>query len=337
MTLTTTTTRITKMTDFRKYDHLERFKHSDVEGILHGTVYVFPKLDGTNGSVFLDEAGNIACASRNRVLSLESDNAGFCAWVLSADPKAAAIRDLVRTYPHLVVYGEWLVPHTLKTYREDVWRRFWVFDIYDTILHSYLPFGTVSELLRNEIDLIHPLSIYTNPSEGQLRDEADKNTYLVRDGAGAGEGIVLKNYEWRNRYGRQPWAKIVRNEFKEENRKVMGVPGKPGTFNVEAAIAQEFVTQTLVTKTHAKILVDLVNRSGESAAVLDTVEDVKRFTEKFRPQLIPQLLGRVYHDLIVEEMWAILKKYQKSHPTINFRDLQGRVTVRIKELAKDLF
>ncbi|KKL61905.1 hypothetical protein LCGC14_2190600, partial [marine sediment metagenome] len=34
-----------------------------------------------------------------------------------------------------------------------------------------------------------------------------------------GEGIVLKNYQWENRWGEQPWAKIVRNEFKEENKR----------------------------------------------------------------------------------------------------------------------
>lgn len=35
------------ITEFLKYPHLERFGNVEVEGIEHGAVYVFPKIDGT--------------------------------------------------------------------------------------------------------------------------------------------------------------------------------------------------------------------------------------------------------------------------------------------------
>ena len=34
-------------------------------------------------------------------------------------------------YPYLRLYGESLVPHSIKDYREDAWRKFYVFDVYD--------------------------------------------------------------------------------------------------------------------------------------------------------------------------------------------------------------
>lgn len=61
---------------FVKYPHLERFGNSEVEGIEVGITHVFPKLDGTNASLWLED-NDICAGSRNRVLSKESDNAGF--------------------------------------------------------------------------------------------------------------------------------------------------------------------------------------------------------------------------------------------------------------------
>ena len=65
---------------FRKYQHIERFGTDEVLGIDDGLNYIFPKIDGTNSSVWLDE-GVITAGSRNRELTLDKDNAGFCAWV----------------------------------------------------------------------------------------------------------------------------------------------------------------------------------------------------------------------------------------------------------------
>lgn len=68
--------------EFTKYMHLERIGTSEVEGIEDGLTYVFPKLDGTNASVWLNEEGEVQAGSRNRHLSIGADNAGFLAWVL---------------------------------------------------------------------------------------------------------------------------------------------------------------------------------------------------------------------------------------------------------------
>jgi len=48
---------------FKKYQHLERYGTDDVADIEFGEVLIFPNLDGTNASVWLDEEGNIKAGS----------------------------------------------------------------------------------------------------------------------------------------------------------------------------------------------------------------------------------------------------------------------------------
>ena len=113
------------MSDFIKYVHLERFGTDEVDGINIGKCHIFPKIDGTNASIWLED-GVFCCGSRNRVLSLDDDNAGFMAWATGR----VELRALLDSLPAgSRVYGEWLVPHSLRTYRDDAWRRFYVFDV----------------------------------------------------------------------------------------------------------------------------------------------------------------------------------------------------------------
>lgn len=316
---------------FRTYDHLCRIGHEKVGGILEGEVFVFPKIDGTNASVWLKD-GEVQCGSRNRILTVEDDNAGFCRYINSDE--ALEIRNFLALHPEIRLYGEWLVPHTLKTYREDAWRKFYVFDVHQKDV-GYLHYNVYwNELLSDysDINVIPPLAEISNPSSEQLEKLVEQNTYLIQENAGVGEGVVLKNYYWRNSRQEQPWGKMVRNEFKDQNKLLFGHAKIVGERIIEAEIAKEFVTASLVNKTRAKVVLDVANAEyGNSypSAKLKGVE------ESYRHKIIPQLLGRVYHDLVEEEIWEILKKFK--HPTIDFKKLQRYVTLSIKELAQDLF
>lgn len=59
-----------------KYQHICRVGTDEVEGIEAGKCFVFYKIDGTAGSVWMDD-NEICCGSRNRRLSLDKDNQGF--------------------------------------------------------------------------------------------------------------------------------------------------------------------------------------------------------------------------------------------------------------------
>lgn len=67
------------MSPFKRYIHVERLDSDECAGLLENDgVYVTAKVDGSNGSVWWDgDAHRLACASRNNVLDLDEDNAGF--------------------------------------------------------------------------------------------------------------------------------------------------------------------------------------------------------------------------------------------------------------------
>jgi hypothetical protein len=293
---------------FLKYQHLERYGNTEVEGIEVGTCYVFPKLDGTNGSVWWD--GGIKAGSRNRELALDNDNAGF----MNAMVVDKAISKFLDSNPYIILYGEWLVPHTLKTYNDDAWRKFYVFDVYDRTRERLLSYDEYSApLIAAGINVIAPIAIIKNGTETHFTECLSKAHYLVKDGEGSGEGVVIKNYDYTNKYGRQTWAKIVGNEFKAKHHIAMGAPVIGGEI-VEEKIAAKYVTQALVDKVHAKI----VNEMGG-------------WSSKY----IPRLIHTVYYDLVTEETWNFVKEFK--NPKIDFKVLSHYVTAKIKELKKELF
>lgn len=300
--------------EFVKYQHIERFGTDEVEGIELGKVYIFPKLDGTNSSVWLDNEGNLKAGSRNRELTLDKDNGGFYAYALS-QPN---IKAYLEKHPTHRLYGEFLIPHTLRTYRNDAWRKLYIFDVCidkEDGGVEYIPYEIYQPLLEEfSIDYIPPLAILKNGNYEMFLKALEKNVFLIEDGKGVGEGIVIKNYNFYNKYGRQTWAKIVTNEFKERHHKAMGAPVIKSTKMIEERIVEDFCTEAFIEKEYAKI-----------------VNDNNGWTSKY----IPQLLGRVFSELIKEEMWNIVKTYK--NPTINFKTLNTLVINKIKTVKKDMF
>lgn len=300
--------------EFRKYQHVERFGTSEVENIEIGTCYVFPKIDGTNSSVWLGNDGMIHAGSRNRELTFEKDNAGFYA-AISKDERVMAY---LQEHPTHRLFGEWLVPHSLKTYRDDAWRRFYVFDVCvdadnETGL-EYLPYEVYQPLVAEfGLDYLAPIRIVKNGCLDDFIKCVNENNFLIADGKGVGEGVVIKNYDFYNRYRRQTWAKIVTSEFREKHHKEMGAPVSANRL-VEEDIVDKFVTRAFVEKEYAKI----VNAN-----------------DGWTSKMIPQLLSRVFHELITEEIWNILKAFK--NPTINFKALNTMTIAQIKRIMPEIF
>lgn len=308
--------------EFKKYQHVERFGTTETNNIELGECFIFPKIDGTNGSVWINEKGIIQAGSRKRHLKLDADNSGFYEWVLNQDN----IYKYLCENPTHRLFGEWLVPHSLKTYKENAWRQFYVFDITidkeeNEIMHEgddklkYLHYNIYSEMLdKFNINYIPPISIITNANQDQLIMQLKKNVFLIEDGKGVGEGIVIKNYDYRNKYGRQTWAKIVTSEFKEKHSKVMGAPEMKGKKMIESEITNKYVTTALCEKVKAKI--ELENNG-------------------FSSRDIPRLLNTVYYDVVKEESWNFVKEFK--NPVIDFNRLQHLIFVKVKECLPTLF
>lgn len=300
--------------EFVRYQSLKRFGTEEVDGIEIGECLVFNKLDGTNGSVWLDAEGRIKAGSRNRELTLENDNAGFYAHILENEN----IKNYLSKHPTHRLYGEFLVPHTLKTYREDAWKKFYVFDITidtgeDTF--EYIHYDTYKPMLEEfNVDYIPPICKIKNGTYENFIRTLEQATFLVKDGHGTGEGIVIKNYNFYNKFNRQNWAKIVTTEFKEKHVKEMGYSEINTGKMVEELIVEEYVTTAFIEKEFAKIVVE---------------------NDGWQSKYIPQLLGRVFSELIKEETWNFLKKHK--NPKIDFRTLNVLTIGKIKEVKSEIF
>jgi len=292
--------------EFKKYQHIEKFGNDETDGIENGITYIFPKLDGTNSSVWV-ENNKICAGSRNRKLSLENDNAGFYAHIL----KNENIILLLRDYPNLRLFGEFLVRHSITTYKDTAWKKFYVFDVIEEIneTYRYIPYDVYKILLdQYNISYIPSIAIVENGNLKKYINLLEKNTYLIKDGHGIGEGIVIKNYEYKNKYGRQIWAKIVTNEFKEKNNKIFGCKLQKTKQEIEEKIVNEFLTDFLIEKEYQKI--KLLNNGWES-------------------KQIARLLQTLYYEFIKDNMWNILKKYKS--PIIDFKLLNNFIQKKIKQ------
>jgi hypothetical protein len=279
---------------FKKYQHVERFGRPEVEGIDKGYCLVFPKLDGTNASIWWDDG--IKAGSRNRELSINNDNRGFYKHATTDERYV----NFFKHYPSLRLYGEWLVPHSLKTYKSDAWNKFYVFDVMENDHH--LSYGYyINMLIRFGIDFVPIIDIIENGTENEFKEMMEFNIFLMKEGE-IGEGIVIKNYEFVNKFGRTTWAKMVKSEFKQRKKQKVIKEG------LESDIADKYVTKTLVDKERAKI---------------------------YTSPIQPRLLSTIYYCILVEELAYIVKKYK--NPTINFKTLQQCVNAKVKEHAKDLF
>ena len=271
----------------------------------------------SNSSIFLGDDGLVHAGSRKRELGVESDkdNAGFYKWVLTQDNLCQFVKD----NPHLRLFGEWLVPHTLRTYRDDAWHKLYVFDVYDHNQDRFLTYEEYKPMLEEyNIEYIPCLWKINNPTVDMLLDLLPKNTYLIKDGEGFGEGIVVKNYDYVNKYGRVVWGKIVANEFRDTKAKISKLNAMEGQVSIEETIINKCCTEEFIKKEYHKMLIQLENEGKE-----------------WDNKCIPELLGRIWKEFIEEETYEFVKKHKL--PTINFRTLNGLCTRKIKNTLTEIF
>jgi len=295
--------------DFKKYQKVRRYGEKKNEGIEVGTCYVFPKIDGTNASIWLNDNGEICGGSRNRQVSLEKDNQGFYQWLVEQEN----IKQFLEDHPNKRLYGEWLVPHSLKAYREAAWEDFYCFDVMEG--GEYLHYDDYKPLLEEyDINYIPPLGRVKDGDYESFIHLMEKNKFLLKeDYDNSGEGIVIKNYDYENYQGKQRWAKIVTNKFKEKHNKEMGAPLHENK-TVERQIVEDYVTEGRVEKIYQKI---------------------KNDCDGWLSEYIPRLLQTVYYDLVIEESWNFVKEH--NNPRIDYSKVKHMTIQKIKEHKPELF
>lgn len=296
--------------NYKRYQHIEKLGTTEVEGILDGEVSLFYKVDGTNSCIFLKEDNTLGFGSRTRELTLDNDNGGFYASMLLNKEEYNKYLNYLQSNPNHIIYGEWLIPHTIKRYKADAWKKLYVFDIYDAEYDIYIPYDTYKNTLAQyDITYIPAIVTLANPTFEDIKKYLDDTgNYLIENGLG--EGIVIKNYNYRNKYGRITWAKILTEDF-YKNKKELKTKNyiNKEEVPVEFSIVKMFVTPEFVQKEFSKFKDD----KGE-----------------FNSKHIFEFLNRTFLEFYKDNWELIFKKFK--FPTINFKVLKRLVEEEIKSV-----
>jgi len=278
---------------FKKFIDIERLGHEDNKDILlypEDTLVVEEKVDGGNGSFWLEDDG-IHFGSRNRDLTAAND------WKTFAHLRKQLLIQLeeqqnnnIMINPDYIYYFEWMSRHTInytrapnvigfdirlkrainsdecglflgRDAREQEFKRLNIENV------PCVWRGTVKEFKLLEINSLIPKSKYFD---------------------GFAEGVVIKNYCRKHPHGNyQLYAKLVREEFKEDNKAVFGSVRNPKSDTSQ--IIEEFCTEARIRK-----------------AVYHFLDE----GEKLGLSLMSKVPHYVIKDFMKEEIITILDKYK---------------------------
>lgn len=194
-------------------------------------------------------------------------------------------------------------------YGNEFWRKFYVFDV-ESALGTLLNFHDCISLLESaKILYIKPLAVLNSP---QVSDLVILTQGPDEFGANQKEGIVIKSYNFVNKFGRTQFAKLIAEDFREKNKLAFGASSQDPA---ELRFATKFVSREFVKKT------------------IFTVADNRHEEPTIRH--MGEILGRVYHDLFTEELWDFIKAEKVG--AFNFKDLNRLCLLRTKSIALDFY
>jgi hypothetical protein len=273
---------------FKPYKKILALHKEECEGLLVGTCYIQEKVDGANASIWIED-GVIHCGSRTRDLTSAGDGFnGFVEYVNNHE----GIKKILSDHPDYRLYGEWLVRHTVG-YNELNYKHFYLFDVETDDGYKMLPSEVNSIANEYGIKTVHLFGKFENPTMDQVKELAGKS--VLGD---VGEGVVIKNMDFINKFGDWQYGKFVTQEFKEDNGITFGGNNKSSETYNEMYYVNKFMTLSRVQK--------IFHKAESEHGRLDMKH-------------IPMIMGMCYHDLISEECWTIAIDMSKSGQMFNFR------------------
>lgn len=171
----------------------------------------------SNASFMLHE-GELLCFSRNTQLDPSNTLSGFYNWVHeNIDPD--------KLLDGVIYFGEWTATH--KIVYPNHTKKFFLFDVYNTHLEEYVNFSmVVDEAMRLGLNLIpvfyrgmyqgyDHLTAFIGMTQlgGILKGKHPETGEMIEKETG--EGIVVKNVNYRDRHGKQLFVKLVVDDFRE--------------------------------------------------------------------------------------------------------------------------
>lgn len=266
---------------FKEYRKIHRFGSEENEGILEGFCFIQEKVDGANTSIWVREDGWLGKGSRTQDVTGGEFN-GFVKYVETNE----GIKRLLTDFPHYRLYGEWLVRHTLQ-YKETAYKQWYLFDILNEQNNKMLNIQEISAIAQlYNIKTPKLFAELINPKLEDIMKFVGQSELGER-----GEGVVIKNFGFINKFGDLEYAKIVTDKFKEDNALVFGGNNKHCESYWEIYAVNKYITLERVRKIMNKIQ--------------PTVNHVLGMEETAR------IINSVHHDAITEEIWEIQKKIPK--------------------------
>lgn len=208
----------------KKYLDIERCKQKYAETFNVGEdIVIQEKIDGSNASIRYDEeSGTLKAFSRRLELSADNTLNGFWDYVQTLN--LDTFKEILGS--RYIVFGEWMgAKHAIK-YPENVYGKFWMFDVWDTQTEQYLPY----EETRSFYD---KLIAYGNEGNkfnfvpvfyiGKFESWEKTSELVGRTEVGtepAGEGIIIKRQNCLDsKSSRLPfYVKIVSEQFSEVHK-----------------------------------------------------------------------------------------------------------------------
>lgn len=236
------------MKNIKVYTDIKRYGHKSTLDVLKVGDYITitEKIDGANASFTLDMDNilGVSSYSRNNILTPEKDLRGFYGWV---EKNVVSIKDKLN--PNFRYFGEWLVSHKIK-YPDTALNKFYLFSIWDEVSGTYVHDDVVqSEAKRLGLTTVPYLYKGAFISIEHLMSFVGKSM-IIPEGEG-GEGIVIKNIDYKDKGGNQVFVKIVREGFSEIKTKK---PHSPMPLTKEDEVVVMLLTPARVEKMLHKLV-----------------------------------------------------------------------------------
>ena len=271
------------MKEIKKYTDIVRYGKASTRDVLQvgDIISITEKIDGANASFTYDVDNPLGVSCYSRRLPLTNDNTlrGFYGWV---SDNIVPIKEKLN--PRYRYIGEWLVSHKIQ-YQEDKYYQFYMFSIWDEETERYLSDDIViSEAERLGLKTVEYFY------QGEFISYEHMSSFIGKSNMtkvpNMGEGIVVKNSNYFDNFGKQVFVKLVSEKFAEVQKQKL--PKNPNINEKEVAIIKSILTKPRVEKLMLKLVDEgLMNKDD--------------FVIENMGKLLKLLGNRVLEDMIKEE------------------------------------
>lgn len=300
------------MKEIKKYTDVIRYGKSCTQGVIQegDIISITEKIDGANASFRLDSTNplGVSCYSRNKPLDEDNTLSGFYGWV-----KDNIILIKGRLNPNYIYFGEWLVKHKVQ-YKAEYYKNFYLFSVWDIDKEQYLS----DDIVKAEAE---KLRINTVPYKyiGEFISFEHLMSFVghseMTEIPNTGEGIVVKNVSYFDKYNKQCFVKLVSEKFAEVQKQRL--PKNPNVTSGLIPIIKSVLTKPRVEKLLFKLVDEGLLKEDYDITDMGTI--------------LRALGSTVYEDIMKEES-DLFVEYDKDEIK---RGIGKNTPQVVKEILKD--